>query len=162
MPPAKKIHRTRQLYRLGLDAHLEALAIAQGRALRKQRRPFQVEYEYFIENDKKKSERTKRIVRTERLFTAKAEQLEKNEPGSMEYFLANNLLNYTDEERSRVKLINVSILPMINDLTPVEPLFQFMNRFVLAPEWFRYANAIAPVSLRAAQRDNNCVAFGLD
>ena len=61
MPPAKKIHRTRQLFRLGLDARLEALAIAQGRALRKQKRPFQVEYEYFIENDKKKVKERKKL-----------------------------------------------------------------------------------------------------
>lgn len=40
MLSAKKLHRTRQLYRLGLDAHLEALAIKQARALRKQKRRF--------------------------------------------------------------------------------------------------------------------------
>ena len=159
MPPAKKIHRTRQFFYLGLDAHLEQLAIEQARALRKRGQRFQVEYNYFIENNKKRSETTKKIVRTERLFTKKREQLENNEPGSLEKILANNLLNYTDEERSRVKLTNVSIIPMITDLVPVESMFQFMNRFVLEPEWFRYANAIAPVSLQ--ENDNNCVAFGV-
>ena len=157
--PAKKLHRTRQLYRLGLDAHLEALAIEQARALRKQKRRFQVEYTYFFANDKKKSERTKKLIKIEKLHENKKENLENNEPGSLQYFLSNNLLNYTDEERSRVQLTNVSILPMITDLVPVEPMFQFMNRFVLTPDWFRYTNSIAPVSLQ--ETENNCVAFGL-
>ena len=159
MPPAKKIHRTRQLYRLGLDAHLEALAIAQARALRKQKRRFQVEYTYFFANDQKKSERMKKLVKIEKLHESKTHNLENNEPGSSEYFLSNNLLNYTDEERSRVQLTNVSILPMITDLVSVEPMFRFMNRFVLTPDWFRYANSIAPVSLQ--ETEQNCVAFGL-
>ena len=159
MPPVKKIHRTRQFYRLGLDLQLEQLAIAQGRVFRKQKRPFQVEYTWIMHNDKKGSVREKKTVVTERLRTAKAEHLKNNEAGSTEYFLKNNMLNYTDEERSRVQLLNVSIIPMITDLVPVESMFQFMNRFVLTPNWFKHVNAIVPVSLQ--ENDNNCVAFGL-
>ena len=68
-------------------------------------------------------------------------------------------MNYTEEERSRVKLLNVSIIPMITDLAGIEPMFQFMNRFVLTPDWFKHINAIAPVSLQ--ENEHNCVAFGL-
>ena len=159
-PLAKKLHRTRQFYRLGLDAHREQLAIEQARALRKRGQRYQVSYTYIIENENRpRAMREKRIVRTEQLREHKRKRLETNEPGSLEYFLANNLLNYSDEERSRVKLLNVSVLPMITDLTPVETMFQFMNRFVLTPEWFRYMPHVAPISLE--ENDQNCVASGL-
>ena len=160
MPPAKKIHRTRQLYRLGLDLQLEQLAIAQARAFRKQKRSFQVEYSWIMENNSRRSSREKKTVITEKLSKSRRDKLERNEAGSIEHFLAQNTLNYSDEEKSRIKLTNVSIIPILPDLVPVEPMFQFMNRFVLAPDWFRYANAIAPVSMRPLG-EHNCVAFGL-
>ena len=92
-----------------------------------------------------------------RLRENRRDSLEKNEAGSLEYFLANNLLNYTDEERSRVKIINVSILPALTDLVPVEPMFQFMNRFVLAPDWFKYINGIAKTSLQQPRTELCCI-----
>lgn len=156
-PKKVKLHRTRQLTFMGLNSYMEALAVEQARAMHKKQRRYQVSYTYFLENEKsKKSSRQKVLTRTEKTFSS---NLHLNKPGSLDYFLKKNLLNYTDEERSRVKLTNISILPMITDLQPVEPMFQFMNRFVLAPDWFKYANAILPISMK--ETSENCVALGL-